>query len=428
VAPDQSAPKSVLLLQGPVGPFFRRLADEFIGRGVRVTKVNFNSGDSVYFRGPEVISYRDPIDEWPAFFRKLTEERDIDSIFLAGDCRAMHAHIIPIAKERDIRVWVFEEGYLRPDHITLERDGVNGNSTMSKDPDFYRQEVAEMKPAAHAEVIGDTFVPFAIQSVVYACAIAAGAWRYPHYRHHRDLGLVGQSVAWVRSAWRKQSFALKERGIFDLATREWSGNYFLVPLQLHCDFQIVHSDYESIPAFMQEVLETFAKHGPSDTRLLIKHHPLDRAYRDYTKLLATLAARLGIRDRVHYIHDQHLPTLLKHARGVVTMNSTVGTSALYHHAPVKVMGRAIYNIPQLTYQGSLANFFCEIDKVDGELFDAFNRWMREHNQINGSFYKEAEGTNPEREICDRLCDELGESAEDTDSDENESSTRSRPQR
>jgi capsule polysaccharide modification protein KpsS len=386
----------------PGGPFFRRFADELADRGTSVTKINFNSGDTMYFRGPEAISYRQPMDEWPAFFRRLVKEREIDSVFLVGDCRQMHKQAIPIAQELGIKVWVFEEGYLRPDHITLEADGVNGNSKMSKDPNFYRECGAKNDKGSDVRPVGDTFAPFALQSVVYACAKAAGAWRYPHYQHHRDLGLVGQSLAWIRSAWRKQKFAVKERGILSYATQEWSGNYFLVPLQLHCDFQIVHSDYESIPAFIEEVLETFAKHGPSDTHLLVKHHPLDRAYRDYTEALTQLSGRLGIRDRVHYIHDQHLPTLLKHARGVVTMNSTVGTSALYHHAPVKVMGRAIYNLPELTYQGSLANFFCEIDKVDDDLFASFNRWMRTNNQINGSFYKEVAGTSPEREICERL--------------------------
>ena len=84
------------------------------------------------------------------------------------------------------------------------------------------------------------------------------------------------------------------------------------------------------------------------------------------------------------------------------MNSTVGTSALFHGAPVKVMGRAIYNMPKLTYQGSLANFFCEICQVDGQLFEAFNSWMRANNQFNGSFYKEVSSLSPEGDVCDKV--------------------------
>jgi capsule polysaccharide modification protein KpsS len=50
--PDPAAPRHALLLQGPVGPFFRRLADELCARGTAVSKVNFNPGDSLFYRGP----------------------------------------------------------------------------------------------------------------------------------------------------------------------------------------------------------------------------------------------------------------------------------------------------------------------------------------------------------------------------------------
>ena len=103
--------------------------------------------------------------------------------------------------------------------------------------------------------------------------------------------------------------------------------------------------------------------------------------------LRELGRRYGCADRLIYVHDLHLPTLLKHARGVVTMNSTVGTSALFHRAPVKVMGRAIYDIPGLTTQAPLDQFFQSPDQVDHELYEQFMRWLRANNQVNGSFYK-----------------------------------------
>lgn len=391
------------MLQGPIGSFFRRLANEFLDRDVAVTKVNFNAGDSAFFQGSEAINYRDPMEEWPAYFRKLVRERNIDTIFLVGDHRQHHKSVMSIAQDLGIAVWVFEEGYLRPNHITLEQDGVNGNSRMSKDPDFYREYAITNPESDPVKGLGNTFPAFASQSVIYTAAMAAGAVFFPHYQHYRDVRVSGQTIAWTKSAWRKKYYQRIEREIIGRATGEWSGDFFLVPLQLYCDFQIDHSDYESIPAFIKEVVETFAKNAPSDTKLLVKHHPLDRAYRDYTKLLAKLGNKHGVSDRLFYIHDQHLPTLLDHARGVVTMNSTVGTSALNHKVPVKVMGRAIYNFPGLTYQGSLASFFCEICSVDTTLFHAFNNWMCDHNQFNGSFYKQVPGVSPERAICERFC-------------------------
>jgi len=37
--------KRLLFLQGPAGPFFRRVARRLTQRGCHVTKVNFNSGE-----------------------------------------------------------------------------------------------------------------------------------------------------------------------------------------------------------------------------------------------------------------------------------------------------------------------------------------------------------------------------------------------
>lgn len=51
-----------------------------------------------------------------------------------------------------------------------------------------------------------------------------------------------------------------------------------------------------------------------------------------------------------------LPALLRYGKGMVTLNSTSGLSALIHHMPVKVLGRVHYDIPGMTFQGSLADF------------------------------------------------------------------------
>ena len=37
--------------------------------------------------------------------------------------------------------------------------------------------------------------------------------------------------------------------------------------------------------------------------------------------------------------------LLRNAAGVVTINSTIGITALYHGVPVKVLGNAVFDVP-----------------------------------------------------------------------------------
>src|SRR5690606_20571120 len=173
----------------------------------------------------------------------------------------------------------------------------------------------------------------------------------------RPLTPLGETFYWLRSSFRKYLYRLVERGVQAKLTGELRGRYFLVPLQVHCDFQLAHSDYESIEDFALEVIAAFAAHAPADAHLVLKHHPMDRPYRDYTALFAREAARRGIADRLHYIHDQHLPSLLDAARGVVVMNSTVGLQALHHGTPVLALGRGVFVMPGLTDQRGLASFF-----------------------------------------------------------------------
>ena len=376
-----------LLLQGPVGPFFRRFSEELQAHGTEVTKVNFSPGDDLFYRGNHVIRFRQPMDEWPHFFRSLLKDKQIDAIFLFGDCRPMHKQAVRIARERGISVWVFEEGYLRPNYITLERGGVNGNSSLPKDPDFYRKASKTLAIPSKPKPVGHTFAHSAVYAALNALALTFFWWRYPHYRHHRNINAFMQTFCWVRSFFRKVWYSTREKHLLTKVQKNWSSQYFFVPLQVHCDAQLEHSPYGTIEEFIDDVISSFVDNAPPDTLLLFKHHPHDRPYRDYGRYLRKLSTSYHCTDRIVYVHDLHLPTLLKNARGVITMNSTVGTSALFHKTPVKTLGDAVYNMPGLTYQGELASFFQDPGTVDNELYHCFASWLQATNQVNGSFYK-----------------------------------------
>ena len=272
-----------------------------------------------------------------------------------------------------MKVWVFEEGYLRPDWITYERDGVNGHSRMSRDPEVYRAayRAAGSPPEPPALPVGDTFREGAWYSTLNALAYTFANQGFPHYEHHRNLNALYHAQSWVLGAARKQYFAWREEGVLEDIVRRFDGRYFFVPLQVHCDFQIQHSPYDDITDFIHEVVASFAKLAPQDHALVLKHHPMDRPFRDYSELFDSLRREHGLEGRLFYIHDLHLPTLLKHARGCVTINSTVGLSAIHHRTPTKVMGNAVYDMRGLTHQGSLESMWQAPEPVDIETYHAF---------------------------------------------------------
>jgi len=378
--------RNVLLLQGPIGPFFSRFGDDLEARGFAVTKINFNGGDRFFYRRSGALDYTGELKDWELWLDRLMINRSIGRVYLFGDCRAYHRIAREVAARLQVRVFVFEEGYIRPNFITLEENGVNGHSTMMRGNLNIIKGPLELPPE-HPQP-ESVFQLTALYAVMYYWASAARKRRFTHYRHHRPFEWLSEGSRWIRSGLRKWRYARRESRILDELIPQFDKNYFVCPLQVHCDMQVVvHSDFNSIEHFIGEVLASFRENAPSNKAIVFKHHPLDRGYTDYTTLFANLVAELGLQGRVFYVHDVCLPTLLQHAQGTVLINSTVGISSLYHGTPVKTLGDAIYDIQGLTEQGSLDDFWeCE-RHVDADFFKAFRSFLVQRNQLNGNLYR-----------------------------------------
>jgi capsule polysaccharide modification protein KpsS len=159
-----------------------------------------------------------------------------------------------------------------------------------------------------------------------------------------------------------------------------------VPLQVHLDSQLGHSPYATINQFIREVVTAFAQHAPQDHVLLLKLHPMDRPYSDYSTDIEALRLEHGLGERLLYADVINLPATLRGARGTIVINSTVGLSSLTHGTPVKCLGKAVYDFAGLTHQGSLADFFRAPEPVDRALYRRFRQWLLEQNQLNGSVW------------------------------------------
>jgi capsular polysaccharide export protein len=383
----QFSGRRVLLLQGPFGPFFRHLARVLRCVGAAsVHKVNFNGGDQLFYASG-ATNYRGTMEDWPQALSALVAEHQIDTVFLFGDCRPIHQCVRAIATLTGVQVWVFEEGYVRPDFVTLEPIGVNNHSYLPRDPDFYRRlPDCTLSSEVH---VGNTFWHAAFWASLYYLAASVMRPFYRHYRHHRALG-ISEAYPWLRSMVRKWHYRFKERHYLKYLCGEASERFFLVPLQVNTDAQIrVHSRFQSIIEFIEYVVESFVQNADDNQLLVIKHHPMDRGYCNYNTLIGKLAHQHGISGRLFYIHDQHLPTLLTHACGVVTINSTVGLSAMHHSLPLAVLGEALYALPGISYQRSLDVFWKEAAsfELDVDLYRRFRAYLIINTQLNGNFFR-----------------------------------------
>ncbi|WP_332675315.1 capsule biosynthesis protein [Aromatoleum sp.] len=375
--------RNILLLQGPVGPFFDHLARFLVEQGRFVSKINLNAGDAWFYRQPGSIDYSEQPDHWPHFVDRVLVERKIDAIVLFGDCRPYHRSAILRARMKAVPVFVFEEGYIRPNFVTFEPNGVNANSMLPcSDADLRLVPLPEKVKKKRTR-----FSRMARYAFMYYLAGRLGRRQYPNYRHHKPFDLYPEGLYWLRSGMRKLIYRFTERSLGARLTNDLAGKYFLVPLQVFNDSQIrSHSDFRSVRAMIGTVLESFAREAPPDAHLVFKHHPMDRGHRHYGRQIVQTAAASGVGGRVHYVHDLHLPTLLKNARGAVLVNSTTGVSAMFHDKPVKTLGRCLYDLPGLTHQGELASFWQNPAGPDRDLYERFRNYLIRMTQVRGSFY------------------------------------------
>ena len=378
--------RNILMLQGPVGPFFKRLATDLQWAGAKVHKVNFNGGDWFYYP-TGATSFTDSMDNFPDFLNRICDEKRIDVIMLFGDCRTMHRTASEIAATLDIEVYVFEEGYIRPDYITMECHGVNGRSTMPRAGIFYLNAPAP-EPVSTSTVGQSIWHATAWAFTYYFWAIILWPF-FPRYRHHRPLSWF-EGLAWVLGAARKYWYRWKNRPDVDRLLAENPPPFFLVPLQVHNDAQIgVHSKFDTVEQFIRYTVTSFATHAPDNALLVLKHHPMDRPYADYTRLIRGLREETELHDRLIYVHDPHLPALINNAKGLVTINSTTGMSAIHHGKPTLALGDAIYRIEGLTASVTLDEFWNRADEfpVHPDLYRNFRHQLIYRTQLNGNFYR-----------------------------------------
>jgi capsular polysaccharide export protein len=398
----ESAPgaRIFLFLQGPPGPFFRQLGQELESRGAQVLRINFNGGDAYDWRddrrqgvaGSGVgrpTAYRGRYANWTLFIDRFLRDHRVTDLVLFGDCRPIHIAAHQMARLRGIRVHVFEEGYIRPDWLTLERDGVNGRSSLPRDPARLLREAEglELPPKATPIVASlrrrsrDTWRYFShsVRDKVL--------FRFPFYRSHRPGSIIIEGFGWSFKYFARHRIA---RRAAETLRRIEGSDYFLFPLQLSSDYQIrAHSPFSSMRQAADYVLESFATHAPADARLVIKAHPLDARFGGWGPYVRKRARQLGLDGRLIHLDGGDLQTLAEASRGLVVVNSTSATFALASGVPVMALGSAVYALPGITHDGLLDTFWTAPQPPDPAVYTAFRKVLHATCLVRGGLASES---------------------------------------
>jgi capsular polysaccharide export protein len=402
----QPPPSRVFLfLQGPHGPFFGGLARMLRKAGCTTWRVGFNAGDRAFWRdGDSYIPYQDTPENWPAAVAAMMDERAVTDIVLYGDTRPIHAHAVREAKERNITVHVFEEGYLRPYWVTYERSGTNGNSRlMDMSVDDMRSALAEsdieapLPPAHWGDMRHHVFY-----GALYHWFVMFANRKYRNFKPHRALPVAQEFQLYLKRLVLMPALAL-DRRVATFRIRNGGFPYHLVLLQLEHDSSFQeHSPFTKTSEFLSLTLESFAKGAPKHHHLVFKAHPLEDGRAPIRKDIKRISRELGIANRVHYVRGGKLAKLLDEARSAVTVNSTAGQQVLWRNIPIKLFGRAVYDKPEFVSNLSLSEFFAGATRPDNKAYVDFRRFLMETSQVPGGFYSMGGRRQLMRQVVDMI--------------------------
>ena len=149
------------------------------------------------------INFQGRPEEWGAFFDSVSRLLAPVAIVLMGDMRFYHKVAIERARLRGIHVICLEEGYMRPNFVTVELDGVNSNSPLRRN--FLAEYKADTEAGRkrtrvirNVPPIGSEIFWAAVSATTYYVAKAIGSLRFRHYQHHRKRHVVAEFVMWMR--------------------------------------------------------------------------------------------------------------------------------------------------------------------------------------------------------------------------------------
>lgn len=396
----------VLLLQGPVGPFFRRLQRRLVAAGFDPRRVSFNPGDRLFAGREGTTRYTGTLDAWPARFAAMLREDRPDLVVLFGAERPLHAAARKVAREAGVPVLCLEEGYQRPGWVTAELDGNNAGSPVAGriPPEHWLAPALDEAGAAR---------PGFRQACFYAASYY-GAQALLNTA--RESGYLHRSVRasecffFARNVLRKIVYAARDALAIRTLVRRHAGRYAVVALQIPSDSQLGAAARGWTNERLVETALAALAATPEGRveRLVVKIHPLVRGHTGLNRFVRHRARALGVADRVEVLHCGSAGTVIRHSAGLVTINSTAGLSAIFHGVPLVAVGRALYAHPALARSDGRdaieALFRGEARNPGPGLRQRYLAWIRERCLVPGDFYS-GRGTAT---ACDNLAVKVAE--------------------
>ncbi|CAN5319473.1 capsular biosynthesis protein [soil metagenome] len=374
------AGRRFLIVSAPFGPFGNVFASVLRSAGADVSRMLFNAGDELDWKGDGAIRFKGIAADWADVYAGLAEA--FTDVIVFGEGGDYNQAVLTSPRSDTRTVWVLENGYFRPDWVTIERNGVNASSGLPRHRDAYGVPAPDT-PVTRS--VGKILPHHVVNISRYYLIQLPGRLLYPRY-----------VAPFTQPPWRQCaghigryfSLALMPPSRSDAGRIAARGPFFIACLQREGDAQLLrYSPFSDNTAFLERVMDSFSAHAPADARLVVKNHPLDPGLVNLNRATRKLAKARGLADRVDFIDGGNLAQLCRASRGMVVNNSSAALSALGFGTPVKVLGEAFFDFDGLTDQAPLDAFWVAPAQPDADLFQRFRAHVIRRTQVNGNFHE-----------------------------------------
>lgn len=266
-----------------------------------------------------------------AGLRSRLQQSNPRAVFVWNGERSRRRALARAARDLGLPTLVFENAPI-PGRLTIDPAGVNARASIPRDPQFFRD------------------------------------W----------------ARARTTTEWRREGEALVARKPLKPVEGEPAAipeKYIFLPLQVATDTQIL-ANSRWVPSIREMLLAAIREipRLPEGWALVVKEHPSCRI-----KNAEVLREHAQSRLIVSSVEDTF--SLVRGARGVLTLNSSVGLQSFFFDKPVCVLGDAFYRQPGLVEtadnEKELGDQFAKAEQwsFDAELRDAFMSWLCEEYYV-----------------------------------------------
>lgn len=307
-----------------------------------------------------------------SFLREYIKNKKINLVLMLNDLRWQHALSIEICKELDIKYIVFEQGYFRPNTITMDFKGVNANSSLCninlKDIKYTKKEIRSYRLIFYKKY--QTILKFSLfiflNKIGKLCNLNVEC-------QNKQYSFVSYFKNFI-----SKNFIRNKKDDYNLPDK-----FIYVPLQVNTDTQIlIHSDFCDMQEFIDVVENSFYSFNKkNDIKLVFNIHPMEKGTHKYKFDDKTIISNAPTR------------ILIQKSLFVITINSTVGLESLIEHKNLIVLGNAFYKLKEicicsdkLNLKNDIKKLICKDAHINFKLVDSFLDYIKYEYLVNGNFY------------------------------------------